>query len=150
MIAFTVHGSPIAQPRQRHRVVAAHGRIFATNYTPAKAPVNQWKSDVKMAAVNALPNPGAASMLSLYRGPAWIHIWLYLPRPASKSRKKDPDGSIPCTSKPDIDNCYKAIADALTGVLVADDRQFCEIQVRKYYAEKDGRPRAEIKIGVMS
>ena len=147
MISFTVYGSPIAQPRQRHRAIQVNGRVFAHNYTPAKAPVNQWKSDVKTAAVNALD---AADKVPIWVNPVFLHVWLYLPRPASKCRRKDSDGSIPCAIKPDIDNAYKSIADALTGVIYADDKQVCEIQVRKFYAEKDGRPRAEIKIGVMT
>ena len=44
MISLTVPGLPVAQPRQRHALIAG----FVRNYTPKAAPVNAftlWKSD---------------------------------------------------------------------------------------------------------
>jgi len=148
-IEFTVWGSPIAQPRQRHRVIQAHGKVFAHNYTPKRDPVNQWKSDVRTTAVKAWDDyHNISNNHPLWDGPVWLQIWFYLPRPASRSRKKDSDGSIPCPVKPDAENLAKSVMDALSGIIYVDDRQIYELVIRKYFHEKDGRPRAEIKMGV--
>ena len=63
---------------------------------------------------------------------------------ASKNKKeKMLAGIIRPTKKPDMDNCLKAIADALNDVAYKDDTQIVDCQVRKFYSEK---PRVVIKI----
>ncbi len=49
-IQFIVPAIPIAQPRQRHRVMRIGGRTIAQNYTPKKDPVNQFKATVALVA----------------------------------------------------------------------------------------------------
>lgn len=41
---ITVHGVPVAQPRQRHAVIAGHVR----NYTPTQSSANVWKALIAM------------------------------------------------------------------------------------------------------
>lgn len=45
MIVMNVPGVPVAQPRQRHRVIAGN----VSNYTPASSPVNAFKATVRLA-----------------------------------------------------------------------------------------------------
>lgn len=137
-ITFTVAGAPVAQPRQRHRIIQAHGRVFATNYTPAKDPVQSWKSFVRDAAYQA----GAEIMT----GPIKMAIVFFLPRPQSLCRKKDPEGTIPHTGSKDVDNLYKAVTDCLIGVCYRDDKQIFEARIMKFYHEKSSGPRAEIEL----
>ena len=69
------------------------------------------------------------------------------PRPARLNRKKDPVGRIPHTSKPDRDNLDKACLDALTQLqLWSDDDQVCAGEVSKWYAAKDERPGAIVRV----
>lgn len=148
MIAFTVYGAPVAQPRQRHSLIKMKsGHEFIHNYTPKRDPVNQWKSDVKMAALIAIRENFPELGSGLWDGPIWLIADFYLPRPEKYNRKKDPDGPISCIVKPDTDNLIKAVKDALSGVVWVDDKQVCEERIRKCFHEKDGRPRAEITIG---
>jgi Holliday junction resolvase RusA-like endonuclease len=125
---------------------AADGRAWVHNYTPKKHPVTQWKSDVKTAAIKAWYEryPGDSVQ---WDGPVWMIVAFYLPRPQSLCRKKDPEGDIPCTSKPDIENLAKSLMDSLSGVIFCDDKQVCELRLVKNFHEKGGRPRAEIMIG---
>jgi len=149
-IFFTVYGSPIAQPRTKAQgFVAKSGRVFAHVYEPGKAdsPARQWKHEVKEAAKKAMW--GDAEPLeqpALWDGPLHMTIRLFLPRPKSLFRKRDPNGAIFHAAGKDIDNLYKAIADALNGVIYRDDKQIAEVYIAKFYHEKNSRPRGEIRI----
>jgi len=139
MITFTVQGSPIPQPRQRHRVVKTKsGKVFATNYTPAKDPVQSWKSYVRAGAQQA-----GAKVLT---GPVKLTVAFFLPRPASLMRRQDPDFALLHPGARDIDNLYKAVADCLIGICYQDDKQVALLYASKWYHEKDRGPRAEITI----
>lgn len=60
------------------------------------------------------------------------------PRPKRLDRKRDPDGLIPHTSKPDLDNLTKAVLDALTEVgFWRDDSQVYSASCSKYYVARD-------------
>lgn len=52
-------------------------------------------------------------------------------------------GEIRPMKKPDIDNVYKIIADALNGIAYDDDSQIVSANIEKYYGEC---PRVEISI----
>lgn len=136
MISFTVYGSPVSQPRQRHRVIQSHGKTFAMNYTSKTDPVQSWKTFVRDAAEKA----GA----ELIAGPVRMSLEFFLPRPASLSRKKDPDGAIPHAGSKDVDNLFKAVADCLIGICYQDDKQIADARIQKFYHEKSAGPRAHV------
>ncbi|HYF77350.1 MAG TPA: RusA family crossover junction endodeoxyribonuclease [Symbiobacteriaceae bacterium] len=143
VIRFTVLGSPVAQPRQRHRHVRTKaGAEFNMNYTEAKHPVQQFKADIKAEAKAAGLPP------ALLEGPIVLECRFYLARPARLMRKRDPEGPVPHTSRPDLDNLYKSVQDALKGVLWKDDSQIVGygLDHGKAYHEKDGRPRLELTL----
>lgn len=52
-------------------------------------------------------------------------------------------GEIRPMKKPDIDNVYKIVADALNGIAFDDDSQIVSARIEKYY---DECPRVEISI----
>lgn len=139
MITFIVYGAPVAQPRQRQRIVKTGTRIFAHNYTPTDSPVNAWKANVKTEAKKVMPQ-------SPWEGPIDLRLTFFLPRPKNRCRKKDPQGPMWCPSSKDIDNLYKSVTDALSGLLYRDDRQIVYAVVQKKYHSKDGRPNAIIEI----
>lgn len=75
-----------------------------------------------------------------------MRIKAYYSIAPSKSKKKKElmrAGIIRPTKKPDMDNCIKAIADALNKVAYRDDSQIVDCQVRKFYSDD---PRVEIRI----
>lgn len=141
MIQFTVFGAPVAQPRARYRNVPGKSYPIAVS-NPRKAPITQWKYDVKMSFLEA----GHRLQDGFPVGALAVHIRYYLPRPARLMRAKDPDGAIPHTGRPDVDNLTKAIFDALNGVAWKDDGQVSMTTMCKHYHEKWGKPRAEIRI----
>ena len=134
-IRFSVPGLPIAQPRQRHRVIQSAGRAFATNYTPAKAPVNVWKAMIALAARQAYRGP-------LLTGPVGLTVILKFPVPVSAKRAKHRDVEngvvVYHVGRPDAENCIKALQDALTNVVWADDSQVAVGHWQKIYSIESG------------
>ena len=56
-VRFVVPAVPVAQPRQRFRVLKIGNRVIPQNYTPTKSPVNEFKAVVKMAFRQAYSGP---------------------------------------------------------------------------------------------
>jgi Holliday junction resolvase RusA-like endonuclease len=75
-----------------------------------------------------------------------MNIRAYYGLPKSDSRSKRTAklaGIIRPTKKPDIDNVYKIIADALNGIAYNDDSQIVSASVEKLYSET---PRVDVTI----
>lgn len=134
MISFTAYGVPKGQPRARATIRGKHAGV----YDPGTA--DGWKAIVVAAGRTHRPD-------APLDGPIFVSINLFFPRPKRLMRKCDPDEAIWMTSKPDRDNCDKAILDALTqDGWWHDDAQVCDGFVRKFYVPKNGRPCAVICI----
>lgn len=123
-VEFVVPGVPVAQPRQRHRIIG--GRVG--NYTPANSPVNAWKASVVASAV-------AAHRGKLLEGPLEVSMLFVFPRPSSRTRKRSQNPREPKSTKPDCDNIAKACLDCLNQVVFRDDAQVWSLTVRKLIAE---------------
>jgi len=133
---FDVRGEPKGQPRPRAFFNKKTGRASVYDQGTAEG----WKSLVAFAAKPFLPKEPLS-------GPVRLMVSFIFPRPARLMRKKDPDGLIPHTSKPDSDNCMKAVMDALTQIgMWRDDSQVCNQTVTKSYAGKNGQAGALIQI----
>jgi Holliday junction resolvase RusA-like endonuclease len=137
-IEITVPGVPIAQPRQRTRIAGTGARVFAQNYTPSKHPVQEFKLAIRQAV--------SAKTSTVWRGPVRVDWVAVFPRPAGKIWKRRPMPRLPHTAKPDRDNLDKAILDALTGVLLADDKQAYCGECSKWVASGDEQPHVRITI----
>ena len=112
-------------------------------WTPSTA--DSFKAAIAIAAREAVPPE-----LTPLRGLIALHWVAYLPRPKRLMGKKHGDGPCPALCKPDRDNIDKAICDALVDAgIFADDKDIWTGSQRKYYAEKDGAPRAEIMISYL-
>ena len=134
-ISFFVPSVPVAQPRQRQRVIKQKdGKVFATNYTPAKHPVQQFKAVIQMA------------LREVYDGPPWdcpigMTILFVMPRPSSKTWKtKAMPREWYSAKKNDWDNLGKAVCDALNGLLYQDDGLICSVTVKRVIASGDEQP----------
>ena len=140
-IQFTVDSCPVAQPRARH---SAHGGRAITYGAPKSHPIHDFKYAVRQRALAEM------DLRSPLEGPLLLSIDFYLPRPAkhdamtgrgASKQAKYPDGPIPHTGKPDLDNLIKAVKDALKGVTWKDDSQvFRYGMMGKYHHAKGGRP----------
>ena len=116
MIHLEVQGKPIAQPRQRHRIVAGkNGKMFVQNYTPATGPAASWKRQIARAAREAFQAPwdGAVSLRVGF----------------SFQVKSKPQHFR--TKKPDLDNMVKLVCDAMNGIAYHDDSQIARMTLWK-------------------
>lgn len=138
-IRFVVPAVPVAQPRQRHRIVQAGGRTFASNYTPAEDPVNGFKATVRMAAAEVLKGPPLAGALR-------VDLVFVFPRQKSKVWKSKPMPRYPHVGKPDRDNVCKSLQDALNGLAWVDDSQICAGEIEKWHAAGDEQPHVLVRI----
>ena len=133
--AFEVPGQPIAKARPR---MARAGR-FVRAYTPKRTLEFEKRVGVFCTAPRI-------------RGkvPVVINMRFIFKRPKRLMRKKDPDGLIPHTEKPDGDNVEKAVLDGLSGVLYNDDSHVFHSSWVKFYAEKNRGPRVELNVWIPS
>lgn len=141
-VRFIVPGVPIAQPRQRTRVMAMGGRMVAQNYTPAKHPSQTFKAAVQLSAAAVYTGP-------LLQGPLFLAITFVFQRPKVMCWKNKPTPRTAKTTKPDADNLAKSVMDALNGVLWHDDAQVSDMRIIKVVAGGDEQPRTEIMVQPM-
>lgn len=143
MIAFTVPAIPVAQPRQRHRVVAAKGRTFAMNFTPRKDPVNEYKATVRLAASKVHTGPPLD-------GPLDVMLGFVLPRPQSMRWKTRPMPRVWDTRGKDLDNLAKSTLDALAGLLFVNDCQVCRLVLTKEVASGYEAPCVVVSVKLLA
>lgn len=133
-VRFTVPGEP--QGKGRARVGTIQGK--AMMFTPAKTVAYEG-----LIAVVAQEAMGGAD---LFQGPVMVEVTMHCPIRQSWSKKKQVAalaGDIYPTSKPDADNCLKAVCDALNGIVWRDDTQATDIHMKKRFSST---PRVEVII----
>ncbi len=117
-ISFQVRGLPVPQGSTRAWVV--NGKPIITSSAKGLGAWRRLIADV--AQPHAPPEP--------WKGPVKIELAFGLPKPKSAPKKKRvwPD------KRPDLDKLVRAVLDAITHVLVADDSQVVELHASKDYA----------------
>lgn len=131
---FFTPGIPKGQPRVRAFARGGHAAV----YDPGTA--DGWKGSIALAAKSYLP-------AIPFNCPIVCNLVFLFPRPARLMRKKDPEGRIPFTGKPDRDNSDKAVLDALTTIgMWRDDALVYDGRITKFYAAKDERTGCHIQI----
>ena len=137
---FRVAGDPKPQPRPRAFSRGGSARV----YDPGTA--EGWKGAIALAARDSLP----ATPL---QGPIRVNATLMFRRPKAHyiagkpERGLRPEAPVYHTSKPDRDNCEKALLDCLTQLRMwLDDGQVCGGEVVKVYSSTPG---VEIRIDVL-
>lgn len=141
MIKFTVPGEPYGQPRPRFS--AANGKVHTYNTDESR----NYKTHVRLIAQTAMQEQGW-KFAENDEG-IGVNIYAYMGIPRSKSRKfrvSAHKGIVRPTKKPDIDNIFKAVTDALNGVLYKDDKQIIHSRVEKYYSDE---PRVEVEVFIL-
>jgi Holliday junction resolvase RusA-like endonuclease len=138
-VLIIVPAVPVAQPRQRHAMIAGHVR----NYTPTTHPVQAFKAAVQISARQAYQGPPI-------EGPISASMQFIMPRPATKPtwiRKGSrwwhawkAGQRVPAIGKPDRDNLMKSLQDALNQLLYRDDAQLNAGPVEKWIAATDEQP----------
>lgn len=131
MVSFTVDCVPV--PKMRPRVMR-NGHA----YTPKKA--LEFETMVRETALRAVGNARPLE------GAVRLDVGLYFPIPSSWPKGKRLDalhGAKRHICRPDADNCYKSVADALNGVCYKDDGQIVIGGFSKFYSE---HPRIEVRV----
>lgn len=118
LFTFSIPSIPIAQPRARAVSFMGHARMHDA---PKSHAIHTYKAIVRQVV--------AEQILAPLTGPIRIAVSFVMPRPNSHYRtgaKADHlKDSAPRwhTSKPDMDNLFKGLKDALKGVAWGDDSQ---------------------------
>ena len=140
LISFTISGQPI--PLKRHRSTR-QGRMYDPSFKDKK---DMWLQIAKFKPKKPLESP------------IYLRLAFYLKRPKYhfKTKKGKPTKIVKDrfldikyhSSKPDIDNLVKMIADVVQGKnrMIVDDSQICMLQAEKFY----GKPRTEVVIQEVS
>lgn len=117
LITFLVHGLPVPQGSTRSWLV--NGKPIITS--SAKG-LSTWRRLVADVAQRFAPDEP-------WQGPVGIELHFGLPKPKSapKRRRVWPD------KRPDLDKLTRAVLDALTYVVFADDSQVVDIRATKEY-----------------
>jgi Holliday junction resolvase RusA-like endonuclease len=139
-VTFEIPGVPVAQPRQRHRIVKSAGKAFVSNYTPKTDPVNVFKAVARIEAAKAFAS------VSSYVEAVSVDLVFVLPRTKGQVWKSKPMPRLHHTKKPDLDNLEKSVLDALTGIAWIDDAQVQRVTKEKWIASGDELPRVIVKI----
>ena len=138
-LRFTVPGEPCAQGRPRFTTAGGYVRA----YDPAKS--RNYKAFVKYIATHEAQKQD----WKYTELPLAVSVAAYLPIAASKSKKFKAAAlagiELP-TKKPDVDNIFKTVTDAMSGILYKDDKQIVQAEIKKMFAEE---PRLEIMLNVV-
>lgn len=125
----------MAKKRPRFASVGAGVRVYDTQSAEKKR--------FREAVADQVPE-----MIS---GPIFVAMRFFMPRPKNHYRTGRNAGVIKLsapnyhTTKPDIDNMEKFVADCLNGIAWTDDSQIVMSHTSKHYAD-DGNPRTEIEV----
>lgn len=122
-IEFTVPGKPVPMARPR---VTLHG-----TYTPKEC--RQYKNLVATVAKSVMRGN---DYMMFEAEPLECRVRFIFPLPKTR---KNPWA----TSRPDLDNLYKAVTDSMIGIVYKDDAQIVRASIEKAY-EINGDGRVEI------
>jgi len=131
-ISFTVHGVPVPQGSKRALVHRSTGRAVVIEQGGARH--RDWRADVKAAAHEAMTEyavrlDNGENWFLPRSGPVGVSICFTVPKPKSapKTRRTWPD------RRPDLDKLVRAVLDAITGEVIADDAQVVTLYCGKVY-----------------
>lgn len=134
MICFTIYGIPQPQGSTRAFIPKGWSRPVITTDNKSLKP---WRQDVSQTAQLEMQKAG----LSIVQNkPIFLCANFYFDRP--KSLKKSIVQKI---TKPDLDKLFRALSDALTGIVFKDDSQIVASTVVKSF----GAPRMEVGVQVL-
>ena len=146
LIAMTVAGLTVAQAQTGAADVIA-ARQAGSEFMGALG--GEFNQIGRKGAARGLFQTGLAAQVMggapPLEGPVELRVTIYLPIPASWSRKRQQlalDGLLLPTTKPDWDNAAK-ITDAVNGILWRDDSQVTDAHIFKRYSD---RPRVVIEV----
>jgi crossover junction endodeoxyribonuclease RusA len=128
-IELFVPGKPIPQGSKRHV-----GRGIMVEAAADLAP---WRERIALAAHSTRNQ----TERRIHPGAVTLRLTFVLPRP-----KSTPKHTPPAIKRPDIDKITRAVCDAITGILIADDAQIVDLHATKRIAETGETPGVWIRM----
>jgi Holliday junction resolvase RusA-like endonuclease len=123
----------LLEPKQgdrSHIVRTKSGKSFIAHYTPKKVK----KSAATMASLIAPWVPARP-----LEGPLRLTVDFYYPWRKSESKKAQAGGMIAKSTKPDIDNLLKNLADTMqASCFFVNDSQLADVRIRKWWHRHPG------------
>src|SRR5690606_13365191 len=131
VLDFFVPGDPAPQGPKRY---LGDGRIVESSKQDA-----EWRADVRHVA-DAVLQPRHEA---LWAAPVYVQLDFYLSRPKShygtgRNAQKIKESAPKWPGRPDVDKLARAVLDALTGLVIADDSTVVELQASKSYGRRPG------------
>lgn len=117
-VTFSVEGDPVPQPRPRR---TNKGHV----YTPDNG-IKAYKAALQLAAKAAGATPGEGTV-------SVVVDFVFARKPSHVTTRGDLRKGAPLLPRPDVDNCGKAVLDALNGVAYRDDSQVGRVVWEKSY-----------------
>lgn len=131
LLAFMIPGTPCAQGRPRFS--RARGRAVA--YDPPQS--RSYKARAAQAAAAAACRAGWETALETPVSVS-VEAVFAVPKSYAKAARRDAlSGRLKHAKKPDLDNVYKCVTDALSGVIYRDDKQIVRAVIAKRYGEDE-------------
>jgi Holliday junction resolvase RusA-like endonuclease len=126
-----VPGPPETQGSKSCVCIKGKGRLLEGKTSAGRKRFEAWRKNIAdRARLAVMGDPGAWPAT----GAVQVRLDFYLDRPA---RPRDPWWPS-ARGSGDVDKYARAALDAITGVLVVDDSQVCELTVSKVYGDQPG------------
>ena len=138
MVKFllTIPAEPIAQGRPR---LSSRGG-FARAYDPPKS--RSWKALVADFAEKAMKEQGLTQPME---GPLMVKIRFGFPLPKSQYRK-NPKPMMWHMKRPDLDNLYKGVIDAMEGIVYPRDSEIVKVIMDKVIVPQGEAPYVNLAV----
>ena len=130
-VRITIPAEPIAQGRPRFSNYGGFVRAF----DPKKS--KDWKAFVADFAQKAMDEAGIEKPLD---GPLCIRARFAFPLPKSSWRKRTPKPREYHKKRPDLDNLYKGVSDAMEGIVFHRDAEVSKIVMDKITVAQGDAP----------
>ncbi len=127
LISFAVLGEPSPEGSTRAFYIPKLKRTVVTHQN--QDALRAWRDRVAAEAQNAVEGrPWTCDAVSAYE----VDVDFVLPRPPSVPAHR----RLRPTVRPDLDKLIRAVNDALTGIVWADDSQITAMRVAKVYVDQ--------------
>ena len=126
-VSLTIEGEVVGKGRPRFATIK--GRAIA--YTPKKT--SDYENYIKVLYTSQVRHNFGDSPIRMA-----IKVNKSIPKSVSKKKHEAMlSGSIRPVTRPDLDNYYKLVADALNKIAYDDDSQIVTCEISKYYSDKE-------------
>lgn len=160
LISFTVYGKPEPQGSVKAFVptykngepMRRAGGSIIVNLTSTNPRVKAWRKEAQREAMLEVIGQGVGQTSE----PVRVEATFYLQRPkhhcGTGRNANTVKASAPAypLGRPDVDKLARALLDALTGTVLADDSQVVEVQARKVYCGPQDEPRVDVAVFALS